>query len=384
MPYLFRTKRPPADHSKISIMPLRPLLLGLLLASSPVLPGQNPAHLAFTQLAWSDEFNGLGPLDSTRWFHQTQLPQGNSWFNGEIQHYTDRVQNSFQSKGTLKLIAQQETYTDQGVTKNYTSARLNSKFAFTYGRVVVRAKLPRGHGTWPAIWMLGKNIDENGAYWDQQGFGTTSWPACGEIDILEHWGSNQNYVSSATHTPSSFGATVNVGGQQVPTASSSFHIYTLEWWPHKLVFSVDGQVHYTYQPAVRNSRTWPFSSPQYLLLNIAIESSIAPSFVKDTLEVDYLRIYAAPDFSVVPSPPSAPSLQYNNPVQEALLVSGLRPNVVQAHYRIHDVQGRLLRQGKVSAAGAQLRIDGWAELPAGLYFVHIRTAGQHYQLKVRH
>ena len=90
-----------------------------------------------------------------------------------------------------------ETYNNQGQTKQYTSARLNSKFAFKYGKIVCRAKLPTGIGTWPAIWTLGKNIDENGAYWDNLGFGTKSWPACGEIDIMEHWGSNQNYVQSA-------------------------------------------------------------------------------------------------------------------------------------------------------------------------------------------
>jgi beta-glucanase (GH16 family) len=140
------------------------------------------------------------------------LPLPDGWFNGEIQHYTDREENSYQENGRLHLVAQRERFTDQGVTKNFTSARLNSKFAFTYGRVDIRAKLPTGVGTWPALWMLGRNIDEDGAYWENQGFGTTPWPACGEIDIMEHWGDNQNYVSSAMHTPSSFGGTVNVGG----------------------------------------------------------------------------------------------------------------------------------------------------------------------------
>ena len=89
------------------------------------------------------------------------------------------------------------------MTKNYTSARLNSKFAFTYGRVDVRAKLPIDLGTWPAIWMLGKNINENGAYWDPV-FGTTNWPACGEVDIMEHGifpSEDIDYIGSALHTP---------------------------------------------------------------------------------------------------------------------------------------------------------------------------------------
>ena len=107
---------------------------------------------------------GPQAIDADKWFHQTRLPDGNAWFNGEVQHYTDRLDNSYVSDGTLKIVAKKETFTDQNRTKQYTSARLNSKYAFTYGRVEVRAKLPEGAGTWPAIWMLGKNINENGGY----------------------------------------------------------------------------------------------------------------------------------------------------------------------------------------------------------------------------
>ena len=167
----------------------------------------------YDELLWSDEFDGSGEIDASKWFHQTQIPSGGSWYNGEIQHYTDRTANTYVSNGALHLVAKKETFTNQGVTKQYTSARLNSKFAFTYGKVEVRAILPTGVGTWPAIWMLGKNITEAGAYWQTEGYGTTSWPACGEIDIMEHWGANQNFVQSAMHTPSSSGGTVNHGGQ---------------------------------------------------------------------------------------------------------------------------------------------------------------------------
>ena len=153
----------------------------------------------FNSLVWSDEFDGEGEINQEKWFHQTMLPPGGSWWGGLIQHYTDRVDNSYLKEGCLYLAAKKETFDDQGETKQYTAARLNSKFAFTYGRIEIRAKLPKGIGTWPAIWMLNKNIDEDGAYWDNQGFGTTKWPLCGEIDILEHWGKNQDYVSSALH-----------------------------------------------------------------------------------------------------------------------------------------------------------------------------------------
>ena len=245
---------------------------------------------SFSTLVWSDEFNGTGAINSSNWHHQTQLPNGGGWYNGEAQHYTNRQVNSNVSSGTLKIVAKKETFTDQGQTKQYTSARLNSKFAFTYGRVEVRAKLATGAGTWPAIWTLGKNIIEPGAYWTST-YGTTNWPACGEIDIMEHWGVNQNYVQSAMHTPSSYGGTVNLGGQTIATASSDFHVYTLEWTSQKMVFSVDGIVHYTYNPSIKNASTWPFDTPQYILLNVAMQPAIDPNFTQSAMEVDYVRIY---------------------------------------------------------------------------------------------
>jgi len=243
-------------------------------------------------LVWSDEFDSDGAVNSDNWFHQTKLPGGSGWFNSELQHYTNRIENSYSEDGFLKLVAKKETFTDQGQTKEYTSARLNSKFSFKYGRLEVRAKLPYGVGTWPAIWTLGKNINESGAYWYTQGFGTTSWPACGEIDIMEHWGSNQNYVQSATHTPSSHGGTVNHGGKNLATASTEFHIYAMDWTAEKLVFSVDGLVHYTYNPPNKNNETWPFDSEQYLILNTAIAPTIDPAFIESSLEIDYVRVFA--------------------------------------------------------------------------------------------
>lgn len=246
----------------------------------------------FNTLVWSDEFDGSGALDTNKWFHQTQLPPGGSWFGGIIQHYTDREGNSFQKDGFLNLVAKKEVFEDQGETKNYTSARLNSKFAFTYGRIEVRAKMPKGFGTWPAIWMLNKNINEDGAYWDNQGFGTVNWPKCGEIDIIEHWGKKQDYVSSALHNGSSYGDYVkNVGGRKIAGVSSNFHIYSLEWTEEKMVFSVDGVEHYQYHPKTKNSDTWPYDADYYLILNVAIEPDIDPDFVESPMVVDYVRVY---------------------------------------------------------------------------------------------
>ena len=233
--------------------------------------------------------NSIEPIDSSKWHHQTLLPNGPSWFNGEQQHYTNRTDNSYVSDGTLKIVAKKGTFTDQGQTKQYTSARLNSKFAFQYGRVEVRAKMPTGFGTWPAIWMLGKNINERGAYFQTLGLGTTPWPQCGEVDIMEHWGRDQNYVQSAIHSPSSHGATVNKGGRYIGTTSTQFHTYTLDWNAQNMVFRVDDSIHYIYSPAVKNSATWPFDAEMFLLLNVAVEGNA--NFVESAMEVDYVRVY---------------------------------------------------------------------------------------------
>jgi beta-glucanase (GH16 family) len=242
-------------------------------------------------LGWAGTVQPVAAIDPTKWFQETLLPDGSSWHNEEQQHYTNRIENAYVSDGTLKIKAIKETFKDQGVVKEYTSARLNSKFSFTYGRVEVRAKVPTGQGTWPAIWMLSKNISGHGAYFQSLGLGELSWPDCGEIDIMEHWGSNQNYAQSAIHTRSSHGNTVNLGGQYLPTVSSEFHSYTLDWTAEKLVFEVDGVHHYTYNPALKNNATWPFDSPQYLLLNFAIENIIDPDFKEDTFDIDHVRIY---------------------------------------------------------------------------------------------
>jgi beta-glucanase (GH16 family) len=231
-------------------------------------------------------------INTTNWFHQTRLPNGWGWFNDEQQHYTNRIENSYVSNGSLKVVAIKESFRDQGQTKEFTSARLNSKYAFKYGRVEIRAKLPTGAGTWPAIWTLGKNITENGGYWQTQGFGTTGWPACGEIDIMEHWGNNQNYVQSAMHTPSSHGGTINHGGQYITTASTQFHVYEMDWDSDQIIFSVNGVEHYRYAPTVKNSDTWPYDAEQYLLLNVAIQNNISSSFTQSAMEIDYVRIYA--------------------------------------------------------------------------------------------
>jgi beta-glucanase (GH16 family) len=340
--------------------------------------GTPPTPSPYTQLVWSDEFNGNGAIDTSKWFHQTQLPAGGSWFNNEIQHYTNRTANSYVANGNLHIVAKRENFTAQGHTKTHTSARLNSKFAFTNGRVEVRAMLPTGVGTWPAIWTLGKNINEAGAYWQTRGFGTTSWPACGEIDIMEHWGDNQNFVQSAMHTPSSSGNTVNKGGQTIPTASTAFHVYELEWSPEKMVFSVDGRVLYTYNPPVKNASTWPFTADQYLILNIAIQPIIPPSFTESAMVIDYVRVYQLDVTSVAETAAPKPLRVYPNPAREQLHIELPALSEQSVTLRLLNAQGQLLRSEERLVTGPSTQLEELGSLPAGLYLLQLEAGGRRY------
>ena len=250
----------------------------------------------YNDLVWSDEFNTNGTVNTNNWFHQTQLPNGGSWNNGEVQHYTNLIANSYVNNGFLNVVAKKENFTDQGITKQYTSARLNSKFAFKYGRVDVRAKLPVDAGTWPAIWLLGKNINEAGGYF-ASAFGTTSWPACGEIDIMEHGifpTQPINYIQSTLHTPSSFGNSMNNGGIIASDLANNYHVYSMNWSPNQISFLLDGVIYYTYNPTTKDPNTWPFDKEQFILLNVAMGGWAAPipaNFVQSSMSIDYVRIF---------------------------------------------------------------------------------------------
>lgn len=336
----------------------------------------------YNRLVWSDEFEKNGVLDSGKWFHQTMLPVSGSWYNGEIQHYTNRTDNSFVENGILKVVAKKESFTDQGYTKQHTSARLNSKFAFKYGRVEFRAKLPSGVGTWPAVWMLGKNIDENGAYWDNLGFGNTAWPACGEIDIMEHWGQNQNFVQSAIHTPSSFGNTVNLGGQSISTASSEFHVYSLEWTPDRLEFSVDSNIHYIYEPEQKNSNTWPFDAEQYLLINIAILPNIASSFTQSALEMDYIRVYQEGNGASIENEKFNKISFYPNPFSDRLTINLESTDESEVPVQIFSADGRLIRSAIYPINNNSILLSELDALRKGIYVISYSLNGNNVRFKV--
>ena len=236
-------------------------------------------------LVWSDEFATAGLPDSAKWGYDTAFNK-TGWFNGEQQYYSNaRTQNSVVSDGTLKIIARKETPPAVGDSKGqqYTSARLitRDKQLWTYGFFEIRAKLTCGLGTWPAIWTLGTP--------DSQ------WPKYGEIDIMEQKGfsaADKKVVSGYLHH-----AGGSVGNETtVADACTSFHNYQLTWTADKIVIGVDNLKYFEYaNPKDGNFNNWPYSGPQFLILNLAmggnLGGSIPSGFVSDQMEVDYVRVY---------------------------------------------------------------------------------------------
>ncbi|WP_233589455.1 glycoside hydrolase family 16 protein [Flavobacterium bomense] len=223
---------------------------------------------------WGDEFNIDGAPDSNKWALQLWDP---GRVNNELQSYTNRPENVIIEGGVLKIKAIREKY-GKG---DFTSARLesNGKFDFTYGKIVIRAKVPTGVGTWPAVWMLGSNI------------GSVGWPAWGERDILDSVGKNPNQNHSSLHSPGRSGNTPDTSTIKVPNDNTEFHIYTADWRADYIKFSVDDVVYYTFV----NSDKFPFNKNFYLIVNLAMGGvwggPVDPNFTSSTLQVDYIRVY---------------------------------------------------------------------------------------------
>lgn len=225
-------------------------------------------------LVWSDEFNTDGTPSSAKWGYD--LGAG-GWGNNEAEYYTSRPENAVVINGVLKITAKKESYNGS----EYTSARLLSKdkFSFKYGKIEVRAKLPAGGGTWPAIWMLGNNI------------GTVGWPACGEIDIMEHVGNQLNKIYGTLHHPGHSGGNGDGSTIIIPDATTAFHNYIMEWSPSSIKFYVDTQLFYSFT----NTASLPFNQNFFIILNVAMGGNfggtIDPAFSNASMEVDYVRVY---------------------------------------------------------------------------------------------
>jgi beta-glucanase (GH16 family) len=230
-------------------------------------------------LFWSEEFNTDGAPDPAKWGYDLGdgCPGNCGFGNNELEWYTNRPENVIVQGGLLKIKAIKENLGG----KSYTSTRMLSKdkFAFTYGKVEVKAKLPAGVGTWPAIWMLGSDIN------------TAGWPACGEIDIMEHLGRDLNKIYGTLHYPGHSGGSADGGTKLIENATTEFHIYTLDWTAAAIKIYVDGQLIHS----VVNSLAIPFNHDFFLILNIAMGGGfggpVDPGFTNATMEVDYIRIY---------------------------------------------------------------------------------------------
>jgi beta-glucanase (GH16 family) len=243
----------------------------------------NASHLSSLKLVWSDEFNTGNTPDTSKWNYNI----GNGewgWGNNEQQYYTKDASNVRIENGKLIIEARKE---DKEKFK-YTSARMltQGKASWTYGRFEIRAKLPKGMGTWPAIWMLGDNIK------------TVGWPACGEIDIMEEVWKEPNVINWSTHskmlnwpkgTQKTYKAKIN-------TATDQFHVYRLDWSEKSIQFYVDNRLYYTVQNDGRGKDYYPFVDPQFLLVNLAIGGNMPGQTIDDTIfpvrmELDYVRVY---------------------------------------------------------------------------------------------
>ena len=236
------------------------------------------------ELIWSDEFNRAGAPDPAKWSYDTHANKG-GWYNKELQYYSaNRLENARVENGKLVITARRETLAhrpDHG-GQRYTSARLitKGKAEWTYGFIEVRAKLPCGRGSWPAIWMLGA---------------TAGWPDGGEIDIMEFVGKTPGDIFGTVHNRSTAG-TYGKGGQtRVPDACDAFHDYQLDWTPEAISFAVDGKFYHRYANEKKGVEQWPFDKPQYLLLNLAIGGAMGGE-VDDAIfpirfEIDHVRVY---------------------------------------------------------------------------------------------
>jgi beta-glucanase (GH16 family) len=228
-------------------------------------------------LIWSDEFNYNGLPDNTKWSYEEGFVR-----NREPQYYTkERTENARVENGNLVITAVREDFNGA----KYTSASIitRGKFEFTYGRVEVRAKLPEGKNVWPAIWTLGATRG-------------IRWPVCGEIDIMEYWGTSPNSVSANVHT-GDYNHTKGTGrGGKIAFQDpwKDFHIYALEWYPDRLDFYFDNTLYYTCPKKGEGTGEWPFDAPQYLLINLALtggQAGIDDSIFPTKYLVDYVRIY---------------------------------------------------------------------------------------------
>ncbi len=235
------------------------------------------------KLVWSDEFDYEGLLDENRWDYDAG---GAGWGNGEQQFYTAYDTNTARVEGGKLII---EAHKKWHLGMPYKSARVvtRGKGEFLYGRIEVCAKLPKGRGLWPAIWMMPV----------EQKYG--GWPSSGEIDIMEMVGYEQDFIHFSVHTDE-FNHKKNTHKTYrtyINGASDNFHVYGIEWYPDKIDFFVDDVRYFTFKKMGDDFRKWPFDQKFYLIMNIAVGGTwggakgVDNSIFPQRMEVDYVRVY---------------------------------------------------------------------------------------------
>jgi len=244
------------------------------------------------RVVWADEFDVDGLPDPARWTYDTDR-NSLGWYNNELQYYAHaRLENSRVAGGSLLISARKEDLSSAGLAdwgrQRYSSARLitRGKAQWTYGFIEIRAKLPCGRGSWPALWMLSAPPQQ-------------AWPDDGEIDIMEHVGFDPGLIHGTAHTLSYNHTRSNARSATttVADACTAFHKYQLTWTANQLEVGVDDRNYYQYSNDGSGNSEWPFESPQYLLFNIAVGGDWGGRMgVDDTIfpiqmEVDYVRVY---------------------------------------------------------------------------------------------
>ncbi|MCF6403718.1 glycoside hydrolase family 16 protein [Chitinophaga filiformis] len=252
--------------------------------TNPVTPqGPVDKHWTFeTTPVWADEFDYNGLPDNTRWGYDIG---GGGWGNNELEYYTNSLDNASVANGKLTITARKEVKEN----RNYTSARLvtRGKGDFLYGRFEIKAKLPAGKGTWPAIWML----PTDWAYGD--------WPKSGEIDIMEHVGYDQDVIHITAHTEAYYFRinTQKTSVKKIQNASTEYHVYRMDWTPYALRGYIDDQLIFEFTNEGKGYKVWPFDKKFHLLLNIAVggdwggAQGMDESIYPVTMDVDYVRVY---------------------------------------------------------------------------------------------
>jgi beta-glucanase (GH16 family) len=246
-----------------------------------------PAGAEEWRVVWSDEFDNPGPPDSSKWTYDVG---GNGWGNNELQYYSEgRLENARVEGGVLIVEARRESL----MGRAYSSARLKTRAGWTYGRIEVRARLPRGRGTWPAIWML----PQKGTY------GQGGWPDNGEIDIMEHVGFDPEIVHASVHTRAynHVDRTQRTAQTPVAGAQDDFHVYAVEWTTDRIRAFVDGREYFGFANERLSNpgadwRQWPFDRDFHILLNSAVggnwggQKGVDDSIWPQRMEIDYVRV----------------------------------------------------------------------------------------------